>query len=390
MRLVHTSDWHLGRSLLNVSMLDYQRAFVTWLVAVVKDEQADLVVVAGDVFDRAVPPIEAVRVFEEALLTLSEACPVVVIPGNHDSPTRLGFASALLERSGVHLRASVDDCDRPVSIVDDQGMTTHVYGLPFLHPDLHHQALGVERTHEAVLGAAMDRIRADHSVRSEALGSSARLVVVSHAFVTGATASDSERDVSVGGIGDAPSSVFEGADYVALGHLHRPQHVHMPSGVARYSGSPLPYSFSEEGQVKSVVLVDLGLEGDADITQIAAPVARPLASIRGDLVDLLSKEEFADFEDAWVRAVITDPRRPPGAMDKVRSRFPHAIDLVFEPEIEGMPLPKATNIVDSRTATPIDVACGFVEHVTHTPADEAERRVLQESIDRVQVALVPR
>ena len=225
MRLLHTADWHLGRTLHRLPLLDAQRAVVDHLVDVARAEEVDVVLVAGDVFDRALPPVEAVRVAGDALRRLAEVAPVVVVSGNHDSAGRLGFAAELIAAGGVHLRTDPTRSGDPVVLHDEHGPVA-IYGIPYLDPDLARGPLGVdERSHEAVIGAAMDRVRADLDGRD-----GARAVVVAHAFVQGGEASESERDISVGGAETVPASVFARADYVALGHLHRPHAVGAASG----------------------------------------------------------------------------------------------------------------------------------------------------------------
>ena len=220
MRLLHTADWHLGRALHRVPLLDAQRAVVDHLVELAREERVDAILLAGDVFDRALPPVEAVRVAGDALRRLAEVAPVIAISGNHDSAGRLGFAAELIARGGVHLRTEPTSVGDPVVLEDEHGPVA-IYGVPYLDPDLTREALGAdERSHEAVIGAAMDRVRADLAGRE-----GHRAVVVGHAFVQGGESSESERDVSIGGAQTVPPSVFAGADYVALGHLHRPHAV---------------------------------------------------------------------------------------------------------------------------------------------------------------------
>lgn len=228
MRLLHTSDWHLGRTLHREDLLPAQQAFLTHLVAVAKAERADAVLVAGDVYDRAVPSLGAVGLFDAVLHELAALdVPVVLISGNHDSARRLGVGAGLLARAQVHLRTDPDECATPVLLADEHGPVA-VYGIPYLEPALHRERFGAEAArHGAVLGAAMDRIRADLASRPEGT----RSVVLAHAFVTGGRASDSERDITVGGVPSAPASVFAGVDYVALGHLHRAQVLADPVAV---------------------------------------------------------------------------------------------------------------------------------------------------------------
>ena len=274
-RLIHTSDWHLGRAFHQVGLIGAQAAYLDHLVDVVRTERVDAVLVSGDVYDRAMPSPETVELLSEALVRLVDAgAQVVVSSGNHDSAIRLGFAADLLERAGVHLRTSVADVGRPVLLGD-----TAVHPLPYLEPALAADALGAtERTHAGVLRAAMARVRADAAQRG------GRTVVMAHAFVTGGVTSESERDISVGGVSAVPPEVFAGADYVALGHLHGRQEV--APGV-RYSGSPVAMSFSEWRHRKGSLLVDLS--GDAPVVEhVEAPVQRPLAVLRGTLDDLLA------------------------------------------------------------------------------------------------------
>ncbi len=390
MRLLHTSDWHLGRYLQTVPLVEHQRAFLAWLAALARERRVDAVLVSGDVYDRAIPSIDAVHLFEEGLVGLVDVCPVVLISGNHDSATRLGFGGPLLEAARVHLRSSVDDVDRPVALTDDHS-TVLVYGLPYLEPEVVRKALDAEKSHEAVLTAAMDRVRADLASRrqqAEQSGAPApRAVVMAHAFITGGTVSESERDVSVGGIADAPADVFAGVDYVALGHLHGPQEIRNAGGpTTRYSGSPLAYSFSEESHVKSVTIVEIDADGGISTELIPAPVPRRLRTITGDLAALIEDEGLADAADDWVRAIVTDTRRPENPMEILRTRFPHTIELTWSPHLDGEPLPDVTPRVDPSSSDPVEIVMSFVEHVASEPATEAERALIEESVERVRIA----
>ncbi len=229
MRLIHTSDWHLGRTLHGENLLPYQDHFLRWLLDEAVRHQAGAVVVAGDIYDRAVPPLDAVRLLDAALLRFAQArIPVILTSGNHDSAVRLGFGAGLSESAGIHLRTSVADLARPVLLADEHGPVA-VYGVPYLLPDAVMADLGVEsRTHEAVLAEAARRIRADAAARG--IG---RTVVAAHAFVTGGQPAESERDIRVGGVADVPAGVFAGFSYVALGHLHGAQRAGPPGGGRR-------------------------------------------------------------------------------------------------------------------------------------------------------------
>jgi len=365
MRLLHTADWHLGRSFHGESLLDAHAAVIDHLVDLARDQHAEAVVVAGDVYDRALPPVEAVRLADEALARLSEICPVVVISGNHDSVERLGFGARILDRAGVHVRTRAETCGTPVIVGD-----TCIYPLPYLEPDVTRATFGPprpERSHAAVLRAAMDRVRAD--LRARPPGT--RSVVVAHAFVTGGQPSDSERDLSVSGAATVPASVFAGIDYLALGHLHGPQKV---GTHGRYAGSPVPLSFSEARHVKSTAVLELML-GTATYELVPTPVPRPLASIRGALDTLLADPGLADHESSWVQATLTDPVQPRDAMARLRARFPHAVALAFEPE--GV-RPGTGGTYAARLHGLDDAALveRFVEDVRGTELHEDERELL--------------
>ncbi len=378
MRLLHTSDWHLGRSLISVPLIDDQRIFLQWLVDQVREHEVDALLITGDVYDRAVPSVEAIGLLEWALVELARTADIIVIPGNHDSPTRLGFAGPLLEAARVHVRASVSDIARAVVLIDKDGEQCSVYCIPYLEPTLQADRLQSERTHEGVLAAAMSIIRASHDPQTP-------MVVLSHAFITGGYSSESERDVRVGGIPDAPISLFKGASYVALGHLHRPQLVGEGSGViARYAGSPLAYSFSEEGQQKSVVLIDLAPSGECEIELLLAPQPRALTTIRGELAELLGGHQYEEVEQHWIRAVLTDSRRPERPMDRLRERFPHTLQLEFAPDgIVPGHLPSA---LPMSLQDPAEVTAQFIEYVTGTGPSEQELTLIQEAVVRVRTS----
>jgi exonuclease SbcD len=389
MRLLHTSDWHLGRSLETVPLAEHQSDFLHWLTDLVREREVDAVLVSGDVYDRAIPSVDAVRLLEQALVALVPHCPVVLISGNHDSAARLGYGRELLAAVGVHFRSSVDDIARPVEVADRDGSTVLVYGLPYLEPEVVRTALAAEKSHAAVLTAAMDRVRADLGERQQRAAQAGlptpRSVVMAHAFITGGEPSDSERDVSVGGVADAPASVFTGADYVALGHLHGPQQV-ATDPVVRYSGTPLAYSFSEEAHVKSVTIVEMGPDGAVDVETVPTPVPRRLKKLTGDLDDLLDDPALDEHEQDWVWADLTDTRRPENAMERVRSRFPHAIQLSWQPRVAGTPLAAVDVRIDPTTADPVDVVLSFIEHVTSTVPTDDEADLARASVERVRIA----
>lgn len=383
MRFLHTSDWHLGRSFHRVSLLDAQAAFLDHLVALVAERGVEAVLVAGDVYDRAVPPLAAVELFDRALHRLGAlGVPVVMISGNHDSARRLGVGAGLLDRAGVHLRTDPAGVGEPVLLRDTAGDVA-CYGLPYLEPALVREEFAAPRGgHTAVLSAAMDRVRADLAARP----AGTRSVVLAHAFVTGGEVSDSERDITVGGVASVPAAVFTGVDYVALGHLHGCQTL---GERVRYSGSPLAYSFSEAAHRKSTWLVDLDAAGAVTAERVDAPVPRPLARLHGRLADLLADPALTPHEDAWVEATLTDAGRPQEPMARLAERFPHVVSLVFAPEpADGTAAGSAASYADRlKGRDDREIAEDFVAHVRPGSAATAgERAVLHAAFDAVRAA----
>lgn len=375
MKLIHTSDWHLGRSFHGVGLLGAQARYVDHLVETVRSEGVDAVLVSGDVYDRALPPPDAVALLSEAATRLIDAgAQVILSSGNHDSAIRLGFASDLLSRAGLHIRSDVDSIGTPVMVGD-----AAVYPIPYLEPAATSvtETLGVEhRTHTAVLGAAMDRVRADAATRGP------RTVAMAHCFASGGATSDSERDISTGGVAMVPTSTFDGVGYAALGHLHGAQEV---GDRVRYSGSPVAMSFSEASHTKGSLLLDLDADGTVRVETVEAPVLRPLARVRGTLDEVLASPEHSTAEDAWVQVTLTDAVRPVGALERLARRFPHVLQLQFDPQGAVVPVRSYAARVSRRE--PLDVCCDFVADVRHgAAATEAEAGLLRSSLEAGRAA----
>lgn len=383
---MHTSDWHLGRSFHGVGMLDAQRAFVDQLVTFVRNESVDVVLIAGDVYDRALPGVDVVGLLDDALVRITDAgAQVVLTSGNHDSAIRLGFASRLLERGGVHLRTRLAELDKPVVFPLDEGgedgPELAIYGIPWLEPRLVAEQLGVgTASHYEVTRAATALIRNDLGVRSATR--TVHSVVLAHTFASGGISSDSERDLSIGGVGAVPLDLFDGFGYTALGHLHGRQEL---SPAVRYSGSPLAYSFSEAKHRKGGWLVDIDTSGITGVTEVLWEAPRTLAVLRGRLEELLSAEEFGWAEDAYCQVTLTDTQRPAQAMERLRGRFPDTLVLGFEPEGAAA---AARTSYSSRLAEADDdlsICSGFLAHVRGRDADDAETAVLAEALDAVRL-----
>jgi len=315
MRILHTSDWHLGRSFGDHRLLDQQALFVDWLVDLVRHEEIDLVAIAGDLYDRSVPPADAVELFHSALQRLLAAgAEVAAITGNHDSAERVGsidglLTSGLLLRGGYKRAADVEIrqyADGPLAIV----------AVPYLDPVFAPVHADEGRpSHEAVLRRTIQTAR-------NRIAPGVRSLALAHAFVTGAEPSDSERTLAVGDAGMVSSAIFRDFEYTALGHLHRAQIVGGDERI-RYSGAPLAYSFSETSQ-KEVVLVELDADGDARSKPIPIEVGRSVATVRGTLDELL---EGPTNSNDWVRVELTNSHPVADAHRRLRGHFPHMVEI---------------------------------------------------------------
>lgn len=365
MRILHTSDWHIGRTFHGHSTVAHLQVVLDALVDVVREQRVDLVVVAGDIFDSATPAAEYYTVLSRALAAIRGAgASVVMTSGNHDSAARLGFMSEFAGLAGVHVMTRPEQHDQPVTVSDEHG-DVHVYGIPYLEPALvrHLWPDALLRTHAQVLDFAMRRVRADHAARG------GRAVVLSHCFAVDVPpepghAGDGERDITAGGLDYVPLSVFDGPDYVALGHIHGRSRL---SDRVRYSGAPLHYSFSEAGKARGAWLVDLqadGLGADAAsrIRWVELPVPRDLRVLTGGIDELLTDATLADAENAWVAAVLTDQVRPMDAMRRLQERFPWCVTLDHRPAVTAGS--EATTYVERvKHKSDHEIVAGFLEHV---------------------------
>lgn len=377
MRLIHTSDWHLGRRLHGEDLHQAHEQFLRWLVALAVREDADAVLVSGDVYDRSQPGADAVRLLDSALAQFVAAgVPLVVSAGNHDSAVRLQYGGQVLAATGVHLRTTVEQVLEPVLLADEHG-ALGVYAIPYVLPDAVTQALGVARSHAAVLAELADRIRLDATARGLS-----RVVLMAHAFVVGGVASQSEREIRVGGVGEVPADLLDGFSYVALGHLHGPQLVGIAGSgtTVSYSGSPLAFSFSERDHVKSVTVVEIDADGQVELRRVPTPVPRALRQVRGRLADLLAEgaQQRDDLAQAYVKVVLTDPGRVASPMEQLREVWPHTLVLEFDPEGAAQ---RASGLTRATEASdPVEIAAQFVSLVSGQQPTPGQREVLAQAV----------
>jgi len=321
MKLIHLSDLHIGKRVNEISMLPDQAHILNEILSVVDAEQPDAVLIAGDVYDRTVPPAEAVTLFDDFLCSLAQRrVPTLIISGNHDSAERLAFAARLLAASGITISPVYDGTAASVTLRDEYGDVT-VYLLPFLKP-VHVRRCYPEEQIETYTDAC--RVAVSHMELDE----NCRNVLLTHQFVTGSATCDSE-ELSVGGSGNVDAAVFDGFDYVALGHIHGPQNV--GSNRVRYCGTPLKYSFSEENHHKSVTVVHLGQKGDLRLELRPLTPLHDLRTIRGSFAEVTGSAFYENTVcDDYLHIVLTDEEDIPEAVGKLRLIYPNLMKLSYD------------------------------------------------------------
>jgi exonuclease SbcD len=392
MRILHTSDWHIGRTFHGHSTLAPLGQVLGALIGQVQERDIDVVIVAGDIFDSATPSAECYAVLSSALRGLRDAGAVVILTsGNHDSATRLGFQAEFAGLAGIHVLTRPDQHDQPVVLADEHGPVAF-YGIAYLEPALvrHLYPDAALRSHAQVIEFAMDRVRADLSSRD------ARSVVLSHCFaanigvvggasaddVAVASASDVERDITSGGLDLVPVRAFDGPDYVALGHIHGRATL---TDRVRYSGAPLHYSFGEADKPRGSWLVDLDAHGLAAVEWLDLPVPRRLSVLTGTIDDLLADPALAGRESDWVFAVLTDRVRPLDGMRRLQQRFPWCAALEHRPAVT-VEQSGASYRERIQAKSDTEIVAGFLEHVRNGVGPSAYERDLITAVLTEQAA----
>ncbi len=417
MRFIHTSDWHLGRLFHGIHLTDDQAHVLEQLVGLVAESKPHAVLVAGDIYDRAVPPPEAVALLDEVLscITVDLKTPVIMIAGNHDSPDRVGFGARMMAGQGLHVFGSLDatfeqmnspifrgrtvQAPRHVVIEDEYG-PVNIVPLPYAEPAAvrHVFSMGApedpntkeQRNENAPAGVEVSEIR-DHGSAMQAMTNAAhaslptgrRTVAMAHAFVTGATGSDSERPLSVGGSGSVDAASFQGFNYCALGHLHRPQRAGYDN--VRYCGSLLKYSFAESDHKKTVSLVEIDADGRAAVEEIALTPQRDVRVIKGSIEEILAGPAAGESRDDYIMVELTDRGAILDAMSRIRTVYPNCLHidrsafLSHSGESAGRP-------ADHRSRTHEELFGDFVKEVTGDDLTEPELDALREVLDSLRQA----
>lgn len=321
MKLIHLSDLHIGKRVNEVSMIGDQEYILLQILRIIDEEQADAVLIAGDVYDKSVPSAEAVTLFDDFLCRLAKRKkPVLIISGNHDSPERLAFGNRLLNVSGIHISPAYDGKIQSVTLSDAKGEVVF-WLLPFIKPahvKRFYPDEGIESYTDAVR-VALEKMAIDYSKRN---------VLLTHQFVTGSVTCESE-EISVGGSDNVDASVFADFDYVALGHIHGPQNI--GTNRIRYCGTPLKYSFSEEAHHKSVTVVNLGKKGDLELQLRPLMPKHDLRSIRGNFEELTNKSFYeGTAADDYLHIILTDEEDVPEAVGRLRVIYPNLMKLNYD------------------------------------------------------------
>lgn len=382
MKFLHTSDLHIGKKLYELSMLEEQRAALKQIHRIAVEEAVDAVIIAGDVYDRAVPSTEAVRLLDEFLTGLAqEKLPVIMISGNHDCGERVAFADRILERQGLYIAGSCEDGLKDVVLKDEAG-AVHFICLPFVKP----AAAGAQTSAEAV-----EKLLSELPFRQESAFGQDRYVLVTHYFVTGEQGeepqlSDSETGVSVGGLDNVPASLFQGFSYVALGHIHKPQR--MGQGNVYYSGSPVKYSFSEALQEKGVNIVKLDGGGKVKVKRRPLTPIHDMRCIRGQLKELMNtswlgqlqmdSQQSSPVED-YLQVTLTDTEELIDPMGTLRSIYPNVLQIILEKNDFSWEQEYESRLTKEHKSTE-ELFADFYEMLKGEPLDGIRKKYVEEAV----------
>ena len=374
MKFLHLADLHLGKRVNGFSMLEDQAHILRQILAILDDEQPDGVLIAGDVYDKSVPSVEAVGLLDGFLTELrARGVPVLLISGNHDSPERLAFGGRVMDSCGIHISPVYDGALAPVTLHDEFG-PVHVWLLPFVKP-AHVRRWFPDADIESYTDAMAE------AVAHMDIDAAARNVLVTHQFVTGGTRSGSE-ELSVGGTDNVDSGVFAPFDYVALGHLHGAQHIGRET--IRYAGSPLKYSFSEARQHKSVTVVTLGEKGDVQVRTVALTPLRELREIRGSYDELTARSfyEHTTYRSDYLHLILTDEQDVFDAMSRLRTIYPYLMTLDYDNArtraAGGMSVPAETE-----RRTPLELFEALYTRQNHQPMSEVQRAYIAQLMEQI-------
>ncbi|MCG9595799.1 exonuclease SbcCD subunit D [Vibrio sp. Isolate25] len=373
MKFLHTSDWHLGRQFHNVSLLDDQKAVLTQLIEYIQIHPVDALVIAGDIYDRSVPPTAAIEVMNEFV---SQVCgelklPVILIPGNHDGAQRLGFGASQMRNAGLHIIANFEEMLEPVVLNTDAGEVAF-YGMPYNDPELvrHHFSQPVS-THDDAHQLLSEEIKSKFKPNQ-------KNVLISHCFVDGAIESDSERPLSIGGSDRVSHEHFVDFDYVALGHLHQPQK--KGQEYIRYSGSLMKYSFSEQFQKKGITLVEITKQGFQSATHIDLSAPHQMRIIEGELDEIIAKGKTDPNQYDYLLVRLLDKHAILNPMEKLRTVYPNVLHI----EKPGMLMGVEQEMAQAKLArSEVDMFKDFFLEAQNSELTEAQTDAINDIINQL-------
>ena len=373
MKLIHTSDLHIGKRVNEYSMLDDQEYILEKIIAAIESESADGLIIAGDVYDKSMPSAEAVALFDGFLTRLSKmGIKVFIISGNHDSPERVAYGSEIFSESGIHV--SPVYCGRvdPIILSDEWGEVA-IYLLPFVKPQ------HVARYSETEISSPTDAMRV--AVEEMNINAERRNILVTHQFVTGASRTDSE-DVSVGGCDNVDACVFTPFDYTALGHIHRAQS--MTAENIRYSGTPLKYSFSEANDKKSLSVIELSEKGSVKISEIPLIPKRDMKELKGSYAELMSREfyEGTSYRDDYIHITLTDEDDVPDAAARLRVIYRNLMRLDYD-NTRTRSIGDIGDCCAASVKSPIEIFDEFYSKQNGQPMTAEQRLLVENLIDAV-------
>ena len=373
MRFLHLSDLHLGKRVNEFSMLEDQAYILKEILNIIDEQKVEAVLIAGDVYDKVIPSAEAVRLLDDFLTRIAaRELPVFLISGNHDSAERVAFGSRLMSSRQIYLSPVFESDVEPITISDRYG-EIHIYMLPFVKPSLVKRVYPEEEiiTYQDAVNAAVQHMQIDTDKRN---------ILLAHQFVTGAARCDSE-ELSVGGLDDVDASIFDGFDYVALGHLHGPQKI--GKETVRYSGTPLKYSFSEANQKKSVVIVDVEEKGKINIQQIPFLPKHDMQEIRGTYMEVTALDFYKDMKtDDYLHITLTDEEDIPDAIGKLRTIYPNIMKLSYD-NLRTRAAVTVSGTAEVEEKSPMELLKEFYELQNNQPMTDEQEEIARGMMEEI-------
>jgi len=382
-KLIHTSDWHLGRIFYKTHLTEDQAYLLDQFIGIVRDERPDVVLIAGDVYDRSTPPVEAVELLDDTLsrIVLGLEIPTIVIAGNHDSPERLSFGSSLMHSKGLHI-VGLPESGIPIGMADESGSVWFV-PIPYAEPAVVRDRLGAgeAKDHDAAMAV---QVKAALQAAEAAARQGDRVVAVAHAYVAGGEQSESERPLTLGGTGAVDVGHFAPFSYVAMGHLHRPQT--LAGSRVRYSGSLMKYSFDEADHAKSVTVVDICEAGEAAVRTVLLAPRRDVRRVCGTFEEVVRGPASGVNRDDYIMACLSDPDPVWDCMNRLREVYPNIMQVDWSAGLGGAGGPErlAGAGVDHRSRTELELFCEFWEQVTGEPMGEDETAAVVALLEQVK------